>query len=61
LSLWWIDPAKEKALKEAMAAGTALPVGETVVRAWDDYKSVDETASALPSDDEGDEEGKEKK
>ncbi|MCF7801151.1 MAG: extracellular solute-binding protein [Candidatus Marinimicrobia bacterium] len=33
-SLWWIDPDKEAALKEAMAAGKSLPQGELEVKYW---------------------------
>ena len=35
IAYWWIDPAKEKALEEAIKNGTSLPVGETVQRPWD--------------------------
>ncbi len=31
---WWFEPEKEKALKEAMANNTALPVGEVDVKFW---------------------------
>lgn len=33
-SLWWIDPDKEAALKEAMATGKSLPQGELEVKYW---------------------------
>ena len=35
VSLWWIDPVKEKALEEAIKSGASLPVGETLQRPWD--------------------------
>jgi microcin C transport system substrate-binding protein len=31
---WWIEPEKEKALKEAMANNTNLPSGEVDVKFW---------------------------
>lgn len=34
-STWWLDPAKEKALKAAMASGKKLPVGKTVQKPWE--------------------------
>jgi len=36
LSLWWFDENKEVALKEARAKGTKLPIGEEIVRWWDE-------------------------
>ncbi len=36
-SYWWLDPEKEKALKEAKANGTSLPQGELNVTFWPDY------------------------
>ncbi|MCF7796412.1 MAG: extracellular solute-binding protein [Lentisphaeria bacterium] len=33
-SLWWIDPDKAAALKEAMAEGKSLPQGELEVKYW---------------------------
>ena len=33
-SLWWLDPVKEKALKDAMQNNKSLPVGETIVKPW---------------------------
>jgi len=36
-SLWWYEPAKEAALKEAMANGTDLPKGEIDVKFWPEY------------------------
>ena len=36
LSLWWFDENKEAALKEARAKGTKLPIGEEIVRWWDE-------------------------
>lgn len=35
VSLWWLDPAREKALSEAMASGASLPVGQVEHRPWD--------------------------
>ncbi|HAU89482.1 MAG TPA: hypothetical protein DCW72_04385 [Elusimicrobia bacterium] len=35
VSLWWLDPAREKALNEAMASGASLPVGQVEHRPWD--------------------------
>ena len=32
--LWWFDPVKEERLRAAMASGTTLPAGETIVRPW---------------------------
>ena len=34
---WWFDSAKEKALEEAMANDTDLPVGPKDVKYWPDY------------------------
>ncbi len=34
VSNWWLDPAKEKAMNEALKNGGSLPVGETEVRPW---------------------------
>mgnify|MGYP002725451635 CR=1 FL=1 len=34
---WWYEPEKEKALQEAMANNTDLPVGEVDVKFWPDY------------------------
>jgi microcin C transport system substrate-binding protein len=40
MGLWWIDPQKERQLKEAMAnPSIKLPVGETDVRYWDEYSN----------------------
>ena len=33
-SAWWYDPVKARALEDAMAAGTSLPVGEEIVDPW---------------------------
>ena len=34
---WWFDPAKEKALEEAMANDSDLPVGPKDIKYWPDY------------------------
>ncbi len=36
-SLWWYEPEKEAALKEAMANNTSLPIGEIDVKFWPEY------------------------
>jgi hypothetical protein len=36
-SLWWIDPAKDAALKQAMASNGKLPVGAVDDTYWLDY------------------------
>lgn len=36
LSMWWIDPDREKGLKQAMAAGKTLEQGTVEVQPWDD-------------------------
>ncbi len=36
-TLWWYEPAKEAALKEAMANDTDLPIGEIDVKYWPEY------------------------
>jgi len=36
-TLWWFEPAKEQALKEAMANDTSLPVGDVDVKYWPEY------------------------
>ncbi|MCF7825971.1 MAG: hypothetical protein K9M55_03445 [Candidatus Marinimicrobia bacterium] len=36
-TLWWFEPAKEQALKEAMAKDTSLPVGDVDVMYWPEY------------------------
>jgi hypothetical protein len=37
-SLWWIDPARDAALKRAMADNNAkLPVGAIDIRYWQEY------------------------
>ncbi len=35
ISLWWADPAREKALAEAVRTGASLPAGEIEQRPWD--------------------------
>ncbi|MFC1679231.1 extracellular solute-binding protein [Elusimicrobiota bacterium] len=35
-TLWWKDPAREKALAEAKASGKTLPQGEVVQKPWED-------------------------
>lgn len=42
LALWWVDPEKEKKLKEARKKGTTLPQPPIVVKPWD----ANETATA---------------
>ena len=37
LSLWWFEPSKAEALKEAKEKGTKLPIGEEIVRWWDEH------------------------
>jgi microcin C transport system substrate-binding protein len=38
ISLWWIDPERERQLMRAMGdASVKLPVGETEVRYWQEY------------------------
>ena len=34
---WWFEPGKEKALKEAMANNSDLPVGDVDVMFWPEY------------------------
>ena len=36
-TLWWYEPEKEAALKEAMANNTSLPIGEIDVKYWPEY------------------------
>jgi ABC-type oligopeptide transport system substrate-binding subunit len=38
VSLWWHDPKKEEALKNAMKTGSTLPVGEFEVKPWQNLK-----------------------
>ena len=34
-STWWVDPEKERALKEARKTGSSLPIPPMIVRPWD--------------------------
>jgi microcin C transport system substrate-binding protein len=46
-TLWWIDPAKDAALKRAMGDNNAkLPVGETEVHYWDVYAKAHPVAES---------------
>ncbi len=35
-ALWWVDPEKEKQMKEARKSGGSMPLQKIVVKPWDD-------------------------